>query len=199
MSDTPQRQSWDLETAFDQRASKEAQAEANAFRTVPTGSYRFTPEKMERYLSDEKSPFGDGLRIVKVTYNGVAKFQLADKTPKGKFFVEYSIDERKQDTAQGQKLIPPSALYLQAQKALEKADATHAETIEALGLYPVDAYVTESLVYEGQGEGTGRNGKPKNRYENVKADGSRNEVLAKGQAAGGKAVNFVQNVSKIKN
>lgn len=189
------KQTWEIGPAFDQKASKEAQAEATAFRTVPTGSYHLVPEKAERILTDEQSFFGPGLRLLKVKYNITSLFQIADKSFKSPLFVDYCIDETRD--ADG-KLIAPCNLFLQAQKALEKTDASLGETMEALELYPLNGFLTEVLVFDGEGEGTKSDGSPKNRYENLKGDSDRAKKLAEGQAKGGKPKNYLKNVSKVK-
>lgn len=191
---TEEKQSWSLDTAFDEHASKEAQAEATAFRTVPGGTYRFVPEKAEPLIAGEKSPW-PGARTLHVTYAAERTQAFEDRVPKSKFFVDYLIDEKR--NADG-KLDKAYSLMLQAQKALGKSDASLGDTVEAIGLYPLNAYVTEVAVFEGQGDGVRSDGSLKDRYETVKADGSRKDAMTKASAAGAKFKNFVQNVSVAK-
>lgn len=190
-----EKQTFDLSATFNEHASKEAQSEATAFRTVPGGVYTLTPEKLDPVLTDDKSFWGAGKRMLRVTYNGEAKFQLDDRTPKSKFFVDYLIDEVRGEDG---KLVPPSQLFLQAQKALGKTNDSLGDTIEAIRLYPVNAYITESGVLKGAGEGTKSDGSPKDKYVTIKADGTRKAEMAKLSAEGATFRNGVKNISVAK-
>lgn len=186
---------WDLATSFEEHASKEAQSEATAIPTVPGGVYLFTPEKLEPVLTDEKSFLGSGVKTIQVTYAGLAQFTLNDKTPKKKFFVEYAIDEVRNPAG---KLQGPSSLFLQAQKALDKLTVSKGETIEAIRLYPVNAFVTEVAVYKNGGDKLRADGSATDKYVTITPNASRVAEMSKHAEGGAQFRNFVQNVSKAK-
>lgn len=193
-----QKQTFDIESAYNETVNKDAVREATAFRTLPSGVYRFTPEKKEYVLAGEKAPW-PGRRMVHVQYAVEALIDTVREDgstfkPKGKMFVDFSIEDRWDDTKNGKRLDKPAALFNQAAKALGYLDKSKGEIAEALGNYPLNGYITEVGVLKGQGEGTKPNGQPKDKYTTIRTNVERKAALAEGAELS----NFVQNVSEAK-
>ena len=181
------KQTWDLDATFNQHVSQEAMKEATAFRTLPTGSYVLTPEKVERIVGSEKSPW-PGRKMIHLQVSAEAK--LPDETGKrmkGKLFFDVSPEEIRVDG----KIDGPTKLFAQYAKAFGP-EKSIGEVIESLALYPVDGYVTEVAMFKGAGEGG------KNKYVTVKNDSGRAQAISDAMKNGGELKNFVQNVSAVK-
>jgi hypothetical protein len=170
---------FDLNEIFEQATSDELVKEATAFRTLPSGKYRLTVAKAEGRVTPDNFSF-PGVQMVHLQVDAVAHTEVgADGNPiKGKLFVDLSPTILRRDDG---KLDSSSKRWGQYQKAVDKVGATVGEVIEAIKLYPVDAYVAEGFKMPDQTYQFPRNADEKK----LAIDG------------GGEAKNFVQGIYKI--
>ena len=130
-----ENQTFDLTTLFEKRAADVVAKEANQFPTLPSGKYRLTVEKVEGRIGSEQSPW-PGAELIHL--------QIAAQSPdrKGKLFQDISYQTLRR---QNGKLDTPTKLWGQYEKALGVIGKSAGEVLEAIRLYPVDAYVSESF------------------------------------------------------
>lgn len=130
-----ENQGFDLTELFAQQTSDDLVKEANAFKTLPSGKYRLTAAKLEGRIASEKSPWpGQKMIHVQVSAQGAER--------KGTLFIDLCVDPLRKENG---KLEGPSKLWGQYVKALDMVGHPAGEVIDALKLYPVDAFVTEAF------------------------------------------------------
>jgi len=163
-------QTFSLDELFEQHASAEMVKEATAYRTIPTGKYQLNAKKIEGRIGSEKSPW-PGARLVHLQLDAAA-----DGAKKGVLFADISHETLRRDDG---KLDNPSKLWGQYEKALDMQGKSAGDVVEAIRLYPVDSFVTESF-------------KTPDGYRTPRTDDERAEYVK----AGFESRNFVQNVFK---
>ena len=169
-------QTFDPMTLFEKHAEAEAVKEANAFRTLPSGSYRFTTRKLEYRIGAEQGPW-PGAELIHLQVDALQ--QGTDTPRKGVLFFDITYQTLRR--ADDGKLDSPSRLWGNYEKALGVLGKSAGEVVEAITLYPVDAYVTETF-------------KTPAGYRTPKTPEERAEF----ERAGYEARNFVQNVRAAK-
>jgi len=165
--------SFDLNEIFEQATSDELVKEATAFKTLPSGKYRLTVAKAEGRVTPANFSF-PGVQMVHLQVDAVAH----EGDSKGKLFVDLCPTVLRRDDG---KLDSSSKRWGQYQKAVDKIGAQVGEVIEAIKLYPVDAYVAEGFKMPDQTYQFPRNADERK----LAVDG------------GGEAKNFVQGIYKI--
>ena len=162
-----ENETFDPATLHEKHADAEAVKEANAFRTLPSGKYRLTAKKLEYRIGSAQSPWpGAELIHIQVDAQGA--------TRRGTHFHDISYQTlRRQDGS----LDSPTKLWANYEKALGVVGKSAGEVVEALTLYPVDGYLTESF-------------KTPEGYRTPKTDVEREEYVK----AGYEPRNFTQNV-----
>jgi len=172
---------FDLNEIFEQTTSDELVREATAFKTLPSSKYRLTVAKAEGRVTPANFSF-PGVQMVHLQVDAVAidpaNVDASGNPIKGKLFVDLSPTILRRDDG---KLDSSSKRWGQYQKAVDKIGATVGEVIEAIKLYPVDAYVAEGFKMPDQTYQFPRNSDERK----LAVDG------------GGEAKNFVQGIYKI--
>lgn len=172
---------FDLNEIFEQQTSDELVKEATAFSTLPGGRYRLTVEKAEGRVTPENFSF-PGVQMVHLQVSALAtdptNVDASGNPRKGKLFVDLCPTILRRDTG---KLDGSSKRWGQYQKAVDKIGASVGEVVEAIKLYPVDAYVAEGFKM------------PDSTYQFPRSADERATIVA----AGGEAKNFVQGIYKV--
>lgn len=192
------RETFSLEQYYQTQVSEQAVKDATAFRTVPGGSYRLTPEKVEPVLAGIKSPW-PGRPMLHVTWAAESIVDIVREDgstykPKCKMFADLSLEDRYDDTPNGKKLDKPAALFNQAAKAFGLVQKSKGEIFDGLKAYPLNGYITEVAVFKGAGEGHKNDGTPKDKYLTIRDSAGR----AAAAKDGADFSNFLQNVSEAK-
>jgi hypothetical protein len=139
VSETPT--TFSMTDLYGKRADESLVREANAFRTLRTGLYQITTEKIDNRIGSEKSPW-PGAYLFNIQVAAVPVGEGADDRKGGKQFHEISFESLRRDTGE---LATPSKLAGQYMKALGVEGKEIPEVMEAVALYPVNAYITESF------------------------------------------------------
>jgi hypothetical protein len=168
-----EQQTFDLNEIFEQATSDELVKEANQFSTLPSGRYRLTVKKAEGRVTPDNFSF-PGVQMIHLQVDAVA----VEGDRKGVLFVDLCPTVLRRDTG---KLDSSSKRWGQYQKAVDKVGATVGEVVEAIKLYPVDAYVAEGFKM------------PDSTYQFPRNADERASVVKQG----GEAKNFVQGIYKV--
>lgn len=172
---------FDLNEIFEQSTSDELVKEANQFNTLPSGRYRLTVEKAEGRVTPETFSF-PGVQMVHLQVSAVAtapeNTDASGNPRKGKLFVDLCPTVLRKDTG---KLDSSSKRWGQYQKAVDKIGANVGEVVEAIKLYPVDAYVAEAFKM------------PDSSYQFPRNEDEKKLAIA----GGGEAKNFIQGIYKV--
>ena len=166
------QQTFDPATLFTRHAEAEAVKEANAFRTLPSGTYRLTTKKIEYRVGSPQSPWPDA-ELLHLQVDAVSPDR------RGVLFFDISYQTLRRPDGS---LDKPTKLWGQYEKALGVEGKNAGEVAEAITLYPVDAYVTESFRL------------PEGGWDTPKTPAAR-EVHVKAQL---EARNFVQNIRQAR-
>jgi len=166
---------FDVASLYTKHAEAEAVKEANAYRTLPTASYRLTTRKVEYRVCPESGPW-PGAELVHLQVDALQRD--AEVPRKGVLFFDISYQTLRNREG---RLESPTRLWGNYEKALGVIGKNAGEVLEAVTLYPVDAYVTESF-------------KTLAGYRTPKTPQDREELVQ----AGYEARNFVQNVRAAK-
>ena len=126
---------FDPATLFTKHAEAEAVKEANAYRTLPSGTYRLSTQKIEYRLGLPQSPW-PGAELIHIQ----AKAQGVERT--GTLFFDISYQTLRREDG---RLDSPTRLWGQYEKALGVQGKNAGDVVEAITRYPVDAFVTESF------------------------------------------------------
>lgn len=170
--------SFDLNEIFENATSDELVKEATAFKTLPSGKYRLAVAKAEGRVTPANFSF-PGVQMVHLQVDALAHESDANGVQaKGKLFVDLCPTILRRDDG---RLDSSSKRWGQYQKAVDKVGAPVGEVIEAIKLYPVDAYVAEGFKM------------PDQSYQFPRNSDERKAAVD----AGGEAKNFVQGIYKI--
>jgi hypothetical protein len=174
-----EQNTFDLNEIWEQQTSDELVKEANAFSTLPSGKYRLTVNKAEGRVTPANFSF-PGVQMVHLQVDALAHTEIdASGNPrKGKLFVDLCPTVLRRDDG---RLDSSSKRWGQYQKAVDKIGAPVGEVIEAIKLYPVDAYVAEGFKMPDQSYQFPRN----------------SDERASAVKGGGEPKNFVQGIYKI--
>jgi hypothetical protein len=172
---------FDLNEIFAQQTSDELVKEATAFSTLPSGRYRLAVEKASGQVTPDNFSF-PGVQMVHLQVSALAvdpnNTDASGNPRKGKLFVNLCPTILRRDDG---RLDSSSKRWGQYQKAVDKIGAPVGEVIEAIKLYPVDAYVAEGFKM------------PDSSYQFPKNEDEKKAAIA----AGGEAKNFVQGIYKV--
>lgn len=169
---------FELDTLADLPVDPSIVREANAFRTLPTGAYDVTCDKIDLQVASEKSPW-PGRKMFRLQVSATQRVQNSDNPRKGKIFFDVSHDVRRNDTG---KLDAASRLWGQAVKTFGMEDKTVLEVVDAIQKYPFGMFVTEAFK------------KPEGGYLYPRSDSERTDA----EKSGATPVNFVQSISKAR-
>lgn len=171
----------DLSALHDIYTSEEQVKEATAFKTLPTGAYRFHVEKADPRTDDRPDSETPGRQTARIT---AAAFDPLTGDRKGTTFFNVSWQPfKREDRAGILKQDGPTKLWGQLVKALEAQDQSVADVVQTT-IYsaPVDGFLIESMKM------------PDGSLQGFKTPEERVALLKDG----GEPMNYVANLRKAK-